>query len=48
MTDEMRENRPPEKEEAAPAPASALGTANTSNEVTNDITTPHGDAQSIT
>lgn len=40
--------RPPEKEEAAPAPASALGTATTSNDVTNDITTPHGDAQSIT
>lgn len=40
--------RPPEMEEAAPAPASAIGTANTSNEVTNDITTPHGDAQSIT
>ena len=40
--------RPPEKEEAAPAPASAPGTAQTSNEVTIDITTLHGDAQSIT
>ena len=40
--------RPPEKEEAAPAPASALGTATTSNDVTNDITTPHGDIQAIT
>ncbi|OUN46766.1 hypothetical protein B5G20_07390 [Collinsella sp. An7] len=40
--------RPPEKEEAAPAPASALGTATTSNDVTNDITMPHGDTQLIT
>lgn len=40
--------RPPEKEEAAPAPASALGTANTPNEATNDITTSHGSAQPIT
>lgn len=40
--------RPPEKEEAAPAPASALGTATTSNDVTNDITMPHGDMQAIT
>ncbi len=35
-------------EEAAPAPASALGTAQTSNDVTNDITIPHGDMQAIT
>lgn len=48
MTDEMRENRPPEKEEAAPAPASALGTATTSNDVTDDITISHGDAQGMT
>ena len=40
--------RPPEKEEAAPAPASALGTATTSSEVTDDITMPHGDTQLIT
>lgn len=48
MTDEMRENRPPEMEEAAPAPASALETAPTSNDVTDDITISHGDVQSIT
>lgn len=40
--------RPPEKEEAAPAPASALGTATTSNDVTNDITMSYGDGQAIT
>lgn len=40
--------RPPEKEEAAPAPASAPGTAQTPNEVTNDITESHGDGQAIT
>lgn len=40
--------RPPEKEEAAPAPASALETAPTSNDVTCDITMSHGDNQSIT
>ena len=49
MTDEiLSAQRPPEKEEAAPAPASALGTATTSEDVTNDITIPHGDAQPIT
>ena len=49
MTDEiLSAQRPPEKEEAAPAPASALETANTSNDVTSDITMQHGDAQPIT
>lgn len=50
MSDEklLSAQRPPEKEEAAPAPASALGTATTSNDVTSDITMQHGDAQPIT
>ena len=49
MTDEiLSAQRPPEKEEAAPAPASALGTATTSNDVTNDITMSYGDGQAIT
>lgn len=49
MTDEiLSAQRPPEKEEAAPAPASEMGTANTSSEVTDDITTSYGDAQAIT
>lgn len=48
MADATFENNLPETEETAPAPASALGTVQTSNEVTIDITTPHGDAQSIT
>ena len=48
MADATFENNLPEMEETAPAPASALGTVQTSNEVTIDITTPHGDAQSIT
>lgn len=40
--------RPPEKEEAAPAPASALETASTSNDVTSDITITNGGTQHIT
>ena len=40
--------RQPEKEEAAPAPASALGTATTSEDVINDITMSHDDTQAIT
>lgn len=49
MTDEiLSAQRPPEMEEAAPAPASALGTATTSNDVTSDITMQHGDGQAIT
>lgn len=50
MSDEkfLSAQRPPEKEEAAPAPASALGTANTSEDVTSDITISHGDGQAIT
>lgn len=35
-------------EEAAPAPASALETASTSNDVTDDITMSYGDTQDIT
>lgn len=50
MSDEkfLSAQRPPEMEEAAPAPASALGTATTSEDVTNDITMSYGDAQVIT
>lgn len=50
MSDEkfLSAQRPPEMEEAAPAPASEMGTANTSSEVTDDITTSYGDAQAIT
>lgn len=50
MSDEkfLTPERPPEKEEAAPAPASALGTAQTSDDVTSDITASHGDTQAIT
>lgn len=40
--------RPPEKEEAAPAPASALETAPIYDDVTNDITASHDDTHLIT
>lgn len=48
MADATFENNLPEMEETAPAPASAFGTANTSEDVTDDITISHGDVQSIT
>lgn len=48
MADATFENNLPEMEETAPAPASALETAPTSNDVTDDITISHGDTQPIT
>ncbi len=50
MSDEkfLSAQRPPEMEEAAPAPASEMGTANTSSEVTDNITMSYGDGQAIT